>query len=158
MARRKLSSVRIQEQPVRTDRRNVPSLSTLERLIQFDEEFTGQWNNFFNAEQRELAGYLRKIALRLYLSHRYNKPLHKMDACRLIPLHHAGSARKYIDMAVSNNLVKFIQDPNDARKTIVTPTQDLIDIVEAHLLKSHEKLETLAKELFEIEIESTDHY
>src|SRR4051794_7752746 len=98
MNRRNLPRLHTQEQPVQMDRRNLPALGTLERLVRFDEEFVDQWTNLFSEEHQELAWYFRKMALRLYLAHQRNKTMHKMDACRLVPLRYAASAKKYVDM------------------------------------------------------------
>ena len=100
--------------------RNIPHMNVLERLLRFDEEYVGQWEGLFDESERGLARYFRKMALRLYISTEKQKPIYKMDACRLLPVEYAASAKKYLDMAAKNGWISFVQDQSDKRGDVIS--------------------------------------
>ena len=62
-------------------------------------QFVDSWFDLFDDEDRDLAPYLLRLAIRLYMAHQSGKTIHKMDACRFIPGVHAMAAKRYIHAA-----------------------------------------------------------
>lgn len=130
--------------------RNFPNRRSLLRVATFDEEFVDYWENLFDEEDRELAPYFRRVMIRLYIYHAQNKLMYKMDACRFIPVKHASSAKKYIDLAEKKGWIKFIPEIKDKRKTIVQPSDELLQLVERHLLHAVDTIGATSSDLYSI--------
>ena len=119
------------------------------RAARFDQEYIDHWTNLFDDEDKGLAPYFRRLMVKLWEYEKRNIVVHKTAACRLIPVQHSVSAKKYIDLANERGWITFIEDRGDKRKTVVRPSAKLLEMVERHLLAAHEKIESTAAE-FEI--------
>ena len=109
--------------------------NALLRAALFDEDYQQHWQSLFDEADQDLAREFRVLAIKLYRYRQQNRPMYKMDACRLIPVKHAASATKYINRAVERGLIAFEADANDSRKVLVRPLPALIELVEHHLLR-----------------------
>ena len=127
--------------------RNYPDDRVLLRAAIFDEEFSDYWLGLFDPDDRELAPYFRRLMMRLYINDKQGRELHMMDACRFIPVKHAMSAKKYIQLARKKGWIEFVDDPDDRRKTIVRPSTSLLKLVEEHVIHSAERIKSTAMAL-----------
>lgn len=117
------------------------------RAAQFDQEYLDYWTNLFNDEDKALAPHFRRLMIKLWEYDKKRLVMHKSAACRLIPVQHADSAKKYVNLIEQKGWIDFIDDPNDKRKTIVKPSPKLLELVKKHLLVSAGKIKTTAAEL-----------
>jgi hypothetical protein len=133
--------------------RKIESDDVLIRTAEFIEETYGSdsWSHLFPEGDRELAPYFLRLMVKLYKNHKQGKVLHKMDACRFIPVKHAISAKKYIDLANEKGWVEFVDDDSDKRKTVVQPSEILLKIVESYVTDSAQKIRTTANDLKQAE-------
>jgi hypothetical protein len=114
------------------------------RAAVFDEALLKYWESLFDEEDRKLAPYFRMLMLKLYIYHEQNKKMYKMGACRFIPVDHAASAKKYVDLAEQKGWIRFEPETRDKRKIIVEPCQSLLDMIDNYV----DKWELTAAELY----------
>jgi hypothetical protein len=116
------------------------------RAAQFDQEYLDYWINLFDEEDKALAPHFRRLMIKLWEYEKKNLVMHKTAACRLIPVQHSVSAKKYINLVEQKGWITFVDDQKDKRKTIVRPSIKLLDLVEQHLLASAGKIKSTAAE------------
>ena len=87
------------------------------------------------ADER-LHAHIDKMLLKIYVQWREGSYISKMQACRMIPADHIDTCKRYVARAQELNLVDFVPDPKDGRRTNVVPTDTLIQYVEERARKS----------------------
>jgi hypothetical protein len=116
------------------------------RAAQFDHEYLDYWTNLFDDEDKALAPHFRRLMIKLWEYDKKHLVMHKSAACRLIPVQHSDSAKKYVNLVEQKGWITFVDDPKDKRKTIVKPSSKLLNLVEQHLLASAGKITSTAAE------------
>ena len=100
-----------------------------------DEEFTSFIEDLFSEEDGSFFYYARALLFKVYEMDRKGKRMTKMQACRYIPSQHAGTCRKYVDIAERKGFLTLRKRPNDKRRIDVIPNDQLKDWVKHEMNK-----------------------
>src|SRR5690348_17265783 len=84
--------------------------------------------------------YVYALIFRVYEMHTEGKYMTKMQACRYIPLKHAATCKKYLDIAEERGFFQFEPSTTDARKIVVKPGPQLLQFVEESIRSSLEEM------------------
>ena len=90
--------------------------------------------------------YVYALLFRVYELHLDGKYMTKMQACRYIPLRHAATCKKYLDIAERKGFFTFEPSPTDRRKTIVKPAPQLVQFVEETVRLSVQEMSEILSE------------
>jgi hypothetical protein len=104
--------------------------STRVRAAMLPEALLQCWEELFEEEDRKLALTLRRLLLKLYIYHQEGKKMYKMDAGKFMPLDHAASTRKYLDLAKTKRWLKFTKERSDQRKKVIELSQSLLTMID----------------------------
>jgi len=96
------------------------------KLVSFDE-FVDTVNA--TAHDVKVVLFLSRLLDRIFEYRIKGLTLTKTQACRMIPAEHIETCKKYVDDAERLGFIRFEPDPIDKRKTIIVPTEELIDYV-----------------------------
>lgn len=77
--------------------------------------------------------YLYVLFHKIYELHLQKKYMNKAQACAFIPFKHATSCLKYLELARSNQYIRFERDEVDTRKHVVIPQRALLDFIQKDL-------------------------
>lgn len=75
----------------------------------------------------ELQRFLPRILLRVFVAYRAGELLTKIDLSRRVGADHTKTVSKYLAVAKELGLVRLVDSARDARKTLIVPTDKLID-------------------------------
>lgn len=73
--------------------------------------------------------HVDRLLMNIYVAHKSNRYISKMQACRMIPAEHVDTCKKYVEEAERLNFIRFERDPKDGRRTNVVPTREFLDYV-----------------------------
>src|SRR5947199_2104391 len=93
-------------------------------------DFDRFWEVVIDSGDSDFLKYVYALLFRVYEMHLDNKYMTKMQACRYIPLAHAATCKKYLDIAQRRGFFYFERQASDARKWIVKPGPELLRFVE----------------------------
>jgi hypothetical protein len=79
--------------------------------------------------------YIDNLLMIIFEHHLDGKYISKTQACRLIPIGHTNTCKKYVEEAQARGFVKFVKDKRDARRENVVPTAELISYVRSQMEK-----------------------
>jgi len=77
--------------------------------------------------------YVDNLLVNIYEHYLNGKYITKTQACRLIPIGHSNTCKKYVDEAVERGFIKLESDKVDGRRVLVVPTGELISYVRAKM-------------------------
>jgi hypothetical protein len=80
--------------------------------------------------------HIDHLLMVIYEHHQNGKYITKSQACRLIPIGHTNTCKKYVEEAQARGYVRFEPDRNDARRVRVIPTEELLTYVRDQIEKS----------------------
>jgi hypothetical protein len=93
--------------------------------------------------------YIDNLLLIIYEHSLAGKFISKSQACRLIPIGHTNTCKKYVEEAKARGFVKFVKDKKDQRRENVVPTNELISYVRARMEKEIDEARDLIGQVSE---------
>jgi len=109
-------------------------------------DFDRFWELVMESGDSDFMKYVYALLFRVYEMHMEGKYMSKMQACRYIPLKHAATCKKYLDIAERNGFFKYEPSPTDGRKKIVKPGPQLLKFVEETVKSSIEEMTEIMAE------------
>jgi hypothetical protein len=103
-------------------------------------DFDRFWDLVVESGDSDFLKYVYALIFRVYEMHLDEKYMTKTQACRYIPLKHAATCKKYLDVAERKGFFCFEPSATDARKSIVKPGAELLNFVEATIHSSLEEM------------------
>ena len=111
------------------------------------KKIRGDFEQFWDAAVEnggsEFIKYVYALLFRVYELHLEGSYMTKMQACRYIPLQHAATCKKYMDMAAEKGFFDYSTLESDQRKIIVRPGPELLNFVEERISSSAVELEEI---------------
>lgn len=93
--------------------------------------------------------YIDNLLMVIYEHHQNGKYITKSQACRLIPIGHTNTCKKYVEEAQARGYILFEADKLDARRILVVPTEELIAYVRSQIEKSIDEARELVAQVSE---------
>lgn len=106
-------------------------------------DFDRFWDLAIERGDADFLRYVYSLIFRVYEMHLQGKYMSKMQACRYIPLHHASTCKKYLELARERNYFLEVPSEFDKRKKIIKPGPALIDFVETSISESIDEMEEI---------------
>jgi hypothetical protein len=106
-------------------------------------DFEQFWDTAIESGGSDFIKYVYALLFRVYELHLEDKYMTKMQACRYIPLQHAATCKKYMDIARDKGFFEYVDSESDHRKTIVKPGPQLIDFVEERISSSAAEIDEI---------------
>lgn len=86
-----------------------------------------------NSDDVRFFFHIENLLLVIYEHALSEKYISKSQACRLIPVGHMNTCKRYVEEAERRGFVKFEVDDEDARRINVIPTDELISYVRGRM-------------------------
>lgn len=99
-------------------------------------DFDNFWELVIETGDSDFLKYVYALMFRVYELQLDGKYMTKMQACRYIPLKHAATCKKYLDIAEQRGFFEFVDSTTDGRKKIVRPGKELLRFVEGTIQNS----------------------
>lgn len=99
-------------------------------------DFEQFWDTTIENGGSEFIRYVYALLFRVYELHSEGRYMTKMQACKYIPLQHAATCRKYMDLARDKGFFKYEGSDTDQRKVVIKPGPQLLDFVEERISAS----------------------
>lgn len=106
-------------------------------------DFEQFWDTAIESGGSDFIKYVYALLFRVYELHLENKYMTKMQACRYIPLHHAATCKKYMDIARDKGYFEYVNSESDQRKQMVQPGPQLIEFVEERISNSAAEMDEI---------------
>jgi len=103
-------------------------------------DFDRFWELVIESGDSDFLKYVYALIFRVYELHLDRKYMTKMQACRYVPLKHAATCKKYMDIAERKGFFSFQPSSSDARKIIVKPGPQLLEFVETTIRTSLDEM------------------
>lgn len=86
-----------------------------------------------NSDDFRFFFYIENLLLVIYEHALSKKYISKSQACRLIPIGHVNTCKRYVEEAALRGFVKFETDDKDSRRINVIPTEELMTYVRGRM-------------------------
>ena len=100
-------------------------------------------------DDRRFHFYIDNLLIIIYEHSLNGKYISKTQACRLIPVGHTNTCKKYVEEAEAKGFINFVPDQKDARRLNVVPTDDLINYVRNKIEKEIDQARELIGQVAE---------
>lgn len=100
-----------------------------------DEEFASFVEDLFSEEDGSFYYYAKALLFKVYEMDMKGKRMTKMQACRYVPSQHAGTCRKYVDIAQNKGFITLKKSAHDKRRIDVIPNEQLTHWVRREIEK-----------------------
>ncbi len=105
------------------------------------------WASFLEEAGDDLLRYLHVLLFKIYEMHLNGRHMTKGQASRYIPARHSKTCKKYLDLAVSENLIEIVPHSIDKRKQIIKPRERLLTFARSELAKAADEIKDAVSEL-----------
>ena len=95
--------------------------------------------------------YVDNLLINIYEHYLNKKYITKTQACRLIPIGHSNTCKKYVDEAVQRGFISLETDKTDGRRVLVIPTPDLISYAKSKMEDAIDEARILIGQVSEAE-------